>query len=672
VTAAHEPTAAGGTAASGHVSRELFDDRIDTNAELGNAASLQLIVRALGYLRLVPGLFAAKLTLATLSLIPGLVTPWIGKIVVDQVLLAKPFDATAVRLPPYIEAFAVAVAGYSPLSIMLAVSALLLLMLLTFGRGGTGVTIAWGRDSATQADLALNSGNSGSSSIVGVTEALVHIRITQRLANHLRTQLLERMAQLPMATLDDHRIGDAVYRVLYDAPRLPGICFGLTLSPLLTIAGVLISLYLIQYSYGAVTPELVWYAIFLVPIGLVATLPVSGVMRRVEQASRAAGTATTNAIEESMGNIRAVQSLGGSGAEHAKIDDRSRESFRRYRHIFVANLGVGFLSTVLSTGYAVFIGIFVTDRIIAGTLSPGDFFVLFGLATSVGGAGLALGTLWIQMQGSVAAVRRVFFFLDQPAEDARATLPPLPLLRHSVRLQSVEFDYPNGQRALSQVDLELRVGEMVAIVGPTGAGKTSLAQLIPGFHAPTRGCVLFDSADIAEHSITSVRAQVTYVFQEHLLLNDSIRNNLLLANASADEAAMREACQTAGVLDFVDALPAGLDTVLGNAGDTLSVGQKQRLCIARGLVRNTPVLILDEPTAALDPVTENALVEALHTAARGRLVVVIAHRLSTIRRADRIVFLDGGRVLSVGSHAELMADLEGPYRRFVLLQGGTA
>ena len=181
---------------------------------------------------------------------------------------------------------------------------------------------------------------------------------------------------------------------------------------------------------------------------------------------------------------------------------------------------------------------------------------------------------------------------------------------------------------------------------------------------------MFDGQDIAAVNVESLRSQVSYVFQEHLLMSESIRSNFSLVNPDATEDDMLAACRTAEALDFVQNLPDGLDTVLGRSGDTLSVGQKQRFCIARGLVRNTRILILDEPTAALDPRTENALVNALRRAAQGRLVIVIAHRLSTIRRADRIIFLDDGEIADVGSHDDLMANPEGEYRRFVELQGG--
>jgi ABC-type multidrug transport system fused ATPase/permease subunit len=177
-----------------------------------------------------------------------------------------------------------------------------------------------------------------------------------------------------------------------------------------------------------------------------------------------------------------------------------------------------------------------------------------------------------------------------------------------------------------------------------------------------------DGRDLAAVGVNEMRKQVTYVFQEHMLLSESIRDNMLLGRPNATTEDILEACQIAGAMDFISEMPAGIDTVIGKGGNTLSVGQKQRLSIARGLVRQTPVLVLDEPTAALDPKTENALMQALRKSAEGRLVVVIAHRLSTIKRADRIVFLQDGQVRDVGDHESLMADPNSAYRRFVELQ----
>ena len=235
-------------------------------------------------------------------------------------------------------------------------------------------------------------------------------------------------------------------------------------------------------------------------------------------------------------------------------------------------------------------------------------------------------------------------------------------------LEDVSFDYPDSKRALDRINVELPINKLVAIVGPTGAGKTTLAYLIPSLLTPTSGRILIDGIDIRELNVDSLRRHVTYVFQEHVLLSDTVRENLLLANPDATESKLHEALEIAGCNEFLEKLPDGIDTVLGRSGDTLSVGQQQRLSIARGLVRDAKILILDEPTAALDPQTEQRLVGALENAAKDRLVIVIAHRLSTIRRADQIIFLEDGRIVESGSEAELMARPGGAYRTFVELQ----
>ena len=264
--------------------------------------------------------------------------------------------------------------------------------------------------------------------------------------------------------------------------------------------------------------------------------------------------------------------------------------------------------------------------------------------------------------------RRIFFFIDYESDDDRTGGADLPTITEGVDIEHVDYAYPDGRKALADVSLSMRLGETIAIVGPSGAGKTSLGYLVPGFLTPSRGRVLIDGRDLATLDIDCVRSHVAYVFQEHLLLAESIRENLLLANADATEEQMRQALELAGCMPFVGAMPDGIDTPLGLSGNTLSVGQQQRLCIARGLVRDARVLILDEPTSALDPETENALFDSLDRLAENRLLIVIAHRLSTIRRADRIAFLDEGALLETGSHDELMRRERGAYRRFVELR----
>ena len=650
------------------VAIDMFDDRVDVNPSVSNLEAFRLVKRCLGYLASVKWLFITKIGLATFGLVPGLIAPWTGKILIDQVILGKPFNDHEVPFPPYFRPFVDFVRDMPPMEIMLTLTLVFLGLMVIFGRGGLGVPLEQGRDSATQSEGKLSAGNSDMSGLFGAVEMLVNIRMNQRLANGFRTILFSRLTRLPMKTIDDHRIGDSVYRVMYDAPDLPDVCYAFTLTPFFTIVGVLIALYQMGTSYAGVAPEIIWISLAVLPISFFVTVPLSGLIRRIQQSSRASGTATTNSIEESMSNLHAVQSLGGMEREKDRIDKNSRESFRRFRHVVLAGIGVEFISMTITGILAIVVTVIITNRVIDGGMSPGDYFAMIELALIIGGSGAALGMIWIGVQGQVAAVRRVFFFLDMAVEESHPSQRTLPPLEKGVTFDHVSLSYPNGHEALRHVDLSFNIGELVAIVGPTGAGKTSLAYLIPGYYQPTQGRVLIDDQPVSETDLESLRQQVSYVFQEHLLLNESIRSNLQLANPAATELEIIEACRTAGAMEFINDLPDGLDTELGQSGDTLSVGQKQRLCIARGLVRNTRILILDEPTAALDPQTENALVSALREASKSRLVIVIAHRLSTIRRADRIVFLENGAVRDVGSHDELMSDPDSAYRHYVELQ----
>jgi ABC-type multidrug transport system fused ATPase/permease subunit len=406
----------------------------------------------------------------------------------------------------------------------------------------------------------------------------------------------------------------------------------------------------------------------MVPAVFLIGLPFSGALRRTNQNKRAAGSATTNAMEESMGNVAAVQSLGAGKQEKDRFAARSDQTFLRERYALAVTVVVGLLLGAAAALPTFYVTILITDRIIDGAMSAGDFAALLGIFLGIAVPARFFALMWLKLQEHIAGVRRVFFFLDYETEEDRKGSVQIDDVRQSVTLEEVGFNYPDGKQALKNINLELRIGELVAIVGPTGAGKTTLAYLVPSLIAPSSGRVLIDGVDAAEIDIESLRQQTSYVFQEHVLLSESIRENLLLANPDATEGEMLAALTTAGSMDFIDNLPDGLDTELGRSGDTLSVGQQQRLSIARGLVRDSKILILDEPTAALDPHTENQLVASLQAAAKDRLVIVIAHRLSTIRNADRIVFLEDGELRDVGSHDELMANPKSAYRDFVELQ----
>ena len=650
--------------------KNQFDDRVDTQPDIRTTEALRLIGRCTKLLAEAKWLFSLKFLLQLGLVFPALLLPWMAKILIDNVILQRPFGETSVAYPPFMNPILNLIDGLDPMGIMLVLTIIYATMLFTIGSrmGGTGAGLLQGQDAATQAENTVSAGYSAGGGMWGIAEFMVHVRLTQSIANRVRTRLFHRLTHLPMTVLDDQRIGDSVFRVLYDVPEVPDLAYRVTLTPFFMGLGALISLYILQYSYGAVAPELIWIAWLAVPAAFVTTFPFSGALRRTNQNKRAAGSAATNAMEESITQVGAVQSLGASTQVSNRFASFSDQTFLRERYaiaviIFVASIAGGVFAAA-----AIYVTILVSDQIIENTMTPGDFAVLLGIYYQISSAAGYYGSIWIKLQETLAAVRRVFFFLDYRSEENRSEGKQLDNIQESVVLEDVSFDYPDGKRALDRINVELPINKLVAIVGPTGAGKTTLAYLIPSLLTPTSGRILIDGIDIRELNVDSLRRHVTYVFQEHVLLSDTVRENLLLANPDATESKLHEALETAGCNEFLDKLPDGIDTVLGRSGDTLSVGQQQRLSIARGLVRDAKILILDEPTAALDPQTEQRLVGALENAAKDRLVIVIAHRLSTIRHADQIIFLEDGRIVESGTEAELMARPDGPYRTFVELQ----
>jgi ABC-type multidrug transport system fused ATPase/permease subunit len=262
----------------------------------------------------------------------------------------------------------------------------------------------------------------------------------------------------------------------------------------------------------------------------------------------------------------------------------------------------------------------------------------------------------------------VFSILDTPVDADRQGSRTPSGRTGRLAVANAGFAYDDGTEALADVSVTAQTGEMVAIVGATGAGKTPLAHMIAGFVEPASGTVTFDDDDIADLDLAALRSRVSFVSQEPAVFDDTAANNIAMGLAGATRDEIEGAARAARADGFIRDLEFGYDSRLGRSGNTLSVGQKQRLAIARGLVSKAPILILDEPTAALDPETEAALVASLDASRAERILIVIAHRLSTIRTADKIVFLRDGRVIEVGSHDELMGIEGGAYREFVDLQ----
>ena len=644
---------------------------LDTSTDLRFRETLAVVWRAITYIRYFPLRFATKFLLMWLSLLTPLVLPWPLKVVIDNVVLGDPVKPTA--FPSYIAPLVRFLDGMSAVEMMMWIIAAGVFMVVVIGGFGsegsaadqTDALLAEGHDTATRTENEANHAYSKFAGILGFVEFRLQLRLSQSLNHLLRSQLFERIARLPMPLLADQRLGDSLYRVMYDTTAIQNVFFQTIMSPVLAIATVFVILAVMSFNYGE-APELIWLAVCILPLQFIAMLPFPRLLRRRSQASRAAGSMTTGNIEEGMSNVLAVQSLGGNKRERQRFDAQSAESFKRFRVETLTRILYGVAMGAASGLLGLVAFYFISSRVVEGVLTPGDYGVLFYYYLWLSGALTAIPYAWIRIQQDVPGIRRVFFLMDLPSEADRRGVEVVRV-RRGIDLEGVDVTYPDGRRALRDVDLRLQAGQITALVGPTGAGKTTLAYLLAGFVDATVGTVRIDGVDSRDCSLASLREQVSFVFQETQLFSDSIADNIRYGKPDASLAKVERVARIAGAHDFIAALDGGYETRLGTVVSKLSAGQMQRIAIARGLLKPASVLVLDEPTSALDPQTEAYLTAALRSAAAERLVLVIAHRLSTIADADKIVFMENGEIKEQGTHEALMAQPNGSYRRFAAL-----
>ena len=617
-----------------------------------------------------------KLALTLVGLAIVLFLPWPLKILIDHVVMGLPVGSSPTPYPPYVSWFVELLVGLTPLQIVWVIVAVSLLGIFLVGAFGGGVArdnasggLSEGLDSATQSENQANESGSRVSGLLGLFEFRYQLRITHRINHGLRMLLFGRLMAWPLTRYSDASVGDAVYRTMYDTPAISRVCYDILVMPIANLFVITTVIWTTAHSFSAV-PSVIVVACLAAPMVLLSTFLMTGITRRRSLASRAAGAETTATVEEGMSNVVAVQSLGASARQRDEFAADSQQSFKRFRAYMLMTVLLAVAQAVVAVLVVFYVFFDICEAIIVGQMSPGDFGVVYAYFLQLVGNVSGLGAMWFNLQNNVAGMRRVFEVVDAPVDADLQGDAVIERVRRGVQVDNISYRYPDGTEAVRDASLEGRVGEVVALVGATGAGKSTLAYLLAGFVQPQTGAVLFDGIDARTLSVDCLRAQVAFVFQEAFLFDDSVENNVRLSAPEATHDEVVEAVRIAGALAFIEALPQGFATRLGRAGGTLSVGQKQRLAIARGLVSKAPVLVLDEPTAALDPETENALVAALEAGRRDRLLVVIAHRLSTIRRADRICFMHEGRIVETGSHDELMVLPDGAYRRFVELQVG--
>jgi ATP-binding cassette subfamily B protein len=535
-----------------------------------------------------------------------LLKPWPLQIVIDNVLSGKPFPIDALSASPGI-----------------------LLLLASVGM----VFVHFGAGALT------------------LLHNYTAIRIGQNMVNDLRGTLYAHLQRLSLAFHSRQRVGDLLYRITADSFAVQTMIMNGALpilSALVLLAGMLVVLFPLD-------PVLTMLALTVVPVLFVV---ISLFNRRIIEIAgdvRATESRVYSLVQWAMSSIKVVQAFTKEEEEHRRFMGASRESLQATLRLYSwQTLYSGTVNLVIAGGTAlvVFAG---ARAVVSGTLSIGQLIVFISYLAQLYAPINQITQSWGLIAGARVGARRIFEILDTEPDlkDGTQNFPPSGA-RGETTWSGVSFSYRPDTPILAGINLKVPVGSKTAVVGPTGAGKSTLLGLLPRFYDPSAGSVAIDGIDVREYTMRSLRNQISMVLQPPLIFPLSIRDNIAYGRPGAADPEIEHAARLARIDDLIASLPEGYDTLLGESGTSLSEGEKQRITIARALLRNAPILILDEPTSALDVTTEALVMAGIEGLMAGRTTFVIAHRLSTVRRCDRIIVLRAGAIVEQGTLQELL------------------
>jgi len=467
----------------------------------------------------------------------------------------------------------------------------------------------------------------------------------------LRRRLFARMQRLSLRFHDQQRTGDLTTRLGADINAIDDLITDssqiVIYNGALLVGMVAIMLWL-NWRFALV-------ALAVAPFLFATILRFRWRIRGAARQARSSDGLAISVAQETLSSIRTVQGLAQEDQQDDRFHSQSRVSLNARLEIKrLQSLSAPFVDLFSAAGL-IFVMWYGATRVLVNELTTGDVVVFFAYVTNLYAPMRALTRSTGRFYRAEIGAERVVEILRRDQEVA--DLPgarPAPPFRGRIEFRSVSFSYDPARTVLSDVDLTIEPGEKLAIAGSTGAGKSTLVSLVPRFYDPTAGVVAIDGEDIRHFTVLSLREQISLVLQDSLLFKGTIRDNIAFGRPGASDADIRAAAETAYATEFIEALPEGYDTEVSERGTTLSGGQKQRIAIARAILRDSPILILDEPTSGLDAASERIVLSALEQAARGRTTLIVSHRLASMRIADRIIVVEGGRIVEQGTHDELV------------------
>jgi len=486
----------------------------------------------------------------------------------------------------------------------------------------------------------------------------------QRMAYGLAGDLFARLQRLSLLFHSRRSVGDSLSRIMEDTWCVSQLADSLLMAPIQQSL-TLVAMICIGF---ALDPVLATLAVAVAPLLALSSRFFGKRLKQRSKLGREAKSRLMSFVHQTLSAIPVVQTFGTQTRNRAKFEELAEEAVLRAQRGNLLGSSYGLVNGLITTiGMAIVLYVGGV-RVLSGAIPLGTLLVFLAYVRQMQNSSGAMFKIFAKLKAAEASIERILdvMYSDELVHDPPDPQPlPEPRRGHRghIRLEGVTFGYEPDQPVLHDLTLEARPGEIIALVGPTGAGKTTLVSLVPRFFDPWKGRVTLDGVDIRNVRLADLRSQMSIVLQDSFLMPLSVADNIAYGRPGAGREEIVAAAVAAQADAFIRQLPEGYDTVIGERGANLSGGERQRIAIARALLRDAPILILDEPTSSVDSRTEASLIEAFSRLMEGRTTLIIAHRLSTIRHAHRIAVLDHGRLVELGSH-EALIQLEGLYWRF--------